>query len=289
MMEWLGPMLLGPAKHLRRLVREPEYRAFCALDAALGRAPRFQERRVRVDGLDLVVPDAASFLISFREIFVERTLDFQWGGEEPRILDLGANIGLSVIAFKRAHPRARVTALEPDPRLFEILKRNVHGNGFTDVTLIRGAAWHEAARIPFVPDGADGGRVITRSAGAVERGPAGVQPRAEGSPQALEVEAVSLPELLRRETFDYVKMDIEGAERTVVPACAGLLGGVARIFVEYHGSANERPALASVLRTLEEAAFRIQVHTVRSARHPFFANGAGADFDLILHIYGSRA
>ncbi len=276
MREWFGPLIEAPAKHLLRLARDREYRTFCGLDAALGGAPRFQERRARVGGLRLVIPDAASFLISYREIFVERTLDFQWLGEEPRILDLGANIGLSVLAFKRAYPRARITALEPDPRLFDVLKRNVHGNGFSDVTLIQKAAWSEATKLPFVPDGADGGRALPRNSESTV------------TMKVTEVEALSLPDLLREQSFDYVKMDIEGAERTVVPACAGLLGKVSRVFVEYHGYPNEKPALASVAGPLEDAGFQIQIHTVRSAPHPFLEDGPGHDCHLILHIYGTR-
>src|ERR1700675_3524001 len=105
------------------------------------------------------------------------------------------------------------------------------------------------------PTGADGGRTLAPGPGSAEAG------------SALEVEAIDIPELLRRETYDFVKMDIEGAERAVIPASAGALGNVSHIFVEYHGNSSEKPALASVVGPLEEAGFRIQVHTVRSPDH----------------------
>jgi FkbM family methyltransferase len=292
MMEWLGPLVLGPAKHAIRLARDPEYRTYCRLEASLGRSPRRRECRARAHGWNLAIPDAASFLISYREIFVDRTLAFPWSGAEPRILDLGSNIGLSVLAFKHAYPRARVTALEPDPRLFEVLRRNVHGNGFTDVELVPKAAWHEAARLPFFPDGADGGRAVATGVGSAAPGSAVAGGAvAGGAPGigALEVDAIDVPALLRQEPFDFVKMDIEGAERAVIPASAGALGNVSFIFVEYHGISTERPALASVVGPLEEAGFRIQVHTVRSPAHPFLEADMTRDYNLILHIYGSRA
>jgi hypothetical protein len=106
---------------------------------------------------------------------------------------------------------------------------------------------------------------------------------------ALEVDAIDVPALLRKEPFDFVKMDIEGAERAVIPASAGALGNVSFIFVEYHGISNEKPALASVVGPLEQAGFRIQVHTVRSPAHPFLEADTSRDYNLILHIYGSRA
>lgn len=286
MIEWLGPLVQGPAKHLLRIARDRDYRSYCSLDARLRNVPRRQECRARVDGWNLTIPDAASFLSSYREIFVERTLDFPPDKDEPRILDLGANIGLSVLAYKRCHPRARVTALEPDPSLFQILTQNVHGNGFTDVTLIPKAAWREEARLPFAPDGADGGRAILGPSLGADSNTRRVD--MEPNARRLDVEALGLPELLKREAFDYIKMDIEGAERVVLPACAGLLGGVSRMFVEYHGTAHEASALGSVLAPLEEAGFHIQVQTVRSARHPFLDGESGSGFDLILHIYATR-
>jgi len=283
MTEWLGPLVLGPAKHLIRLARDPEYRTFCRLEASLGRMPRFRETRARVHGLELAIPDPASFLISYREMFVERTLAFPWLGGEPRILDLGSNIGLSVLAFKRAFPRARVTALEPDPRLFGVLTRNVHGNGFTDVTLLQKAAWREATQLRFLPDGADGGRTLDPDTMPAP----GLEPAHPG--RELEVDAIDIPALLREEPYDFVKIDIEGAERAVIPASASALGKVSYIFVEYHAISTEPPALASVIGPLEQAGFKIQVHTVRSPEHPFLPGDAPRDYDLILHIYGSRA
>lgn len=37
--------------------------------------------------------------------------------EAPRIIDGGANIGLSVIYFKQLFPRSRTTAFEPDAKI----------------------------------------------------------------------------------------------------------------------------------------------------------------------------
>ena len=41
------------------------------------------------------------------------------------ILDLGSHIGVSILAFRVANPEARIVGLEPDPRSFERLRRNV--------------------------------------------------------------------------------------------------------------------------------------------------------------------
>ena len=276
MIEWLGPLVQGPAKHLLRLARDRDYRSYCSLDAKPG---EFPDAKNAARGGRMESRDSRRGVVS---VLVSGDLR-------------GAHARLSAGQGRALHPgprrqhraqRARVQAASParprhSPRAgsepVQILTQNVHGNGFTDVTLIPKAAWREDARLPFAPDGADGGRAIL-----------GPSLGADPSARRLDVEAIGLPELLRREAFDYIKMDIEGAERVVLPACAGLLGGVSRMFVEYHGAAHETSALGSVLAPLEEAGFHIQVQTVRSARHPFLDGESGPGFDLILHIYATR-
>ena len=155
------PLFAEPAKHLWRLARDPDYRAWRDLERRLGRAPRRETRRIEVRGLRLEVPDAASFLGAFREIFVDRSLAFPSWGTPPRILDLGANIGLSVLAFLRDHPEADITALEPDPAIFRVLERNVRENGGARVRLLQCAAWSRDGVIRFRSDGADGGHAVS--------------------------------------------------------------------------------------------------------------------------------
>jgi predicted O-methyltransferase YrrM len=43
---------------------------------------------------------------------------------KPLILDCGANVGVSVLYFKRLYPDAEIIAFEPDEDVFAILKQN---------------------------------------------------------------------------------------------------------------------------------------------------------------------
>jgi len=263
------PMVSGPARHVQRLAADPEYRTLARLESALGRLPRATPCRARVHGWNLEIPDAASFLSSYREIFVDRRHAFPWPGPAPpRILDLGANIGLSVLFFKHLHPRARILALEADPGMFRILERNLRGNGFDDVERIARAAWNADTRLPFAPDGADGGRV------------------ALSGPAPLEVAAVDLGALLRGRDFDFVKVDVEGAEDVVLPACRETLQRARYLAVEYHSIPGRRQSLADLLRLMEECGFRVHVHSVISSPTPFVEVRPHAGFDLQLHLFG---
>ena len=268
----LRPLIAAPARHVVRLLRDPEYRTLARLEATLGGRPRFRPGRARAHGLELAFPDAASFLSSYREIFVEGLYAFPWPERPLRVLDLGANIGLSVLSFKRAHPGAQIVALEADPGIFAYLERNVRANGLGGVELLQRAAWDRDTRIAFRPDGADGGRAVA----------------ADGGPGGAEVEAIDIAAFVARRPFDVIKMDIEGAEDRVVPALRPVLGGVRFLMLEYHSVAGQPQSLATLLRILEECGFRVHAHSVVSSPRPFVELREHDGYDLILHLFAWR-
>jgi FkbM family methyltransferase len=268
----IAPLLREPAVHLYNL-RQEAYRNLALLGTRLSGAPRRSERKVSVHGWDLVVPDAASFLSTYRELFVNGIYSFESADPAPRILDLGANIGLSVLFFKRQHPAARIVAFEADPEIFSYLERNVRANGLQDVELINAAAWVADTTLRFLPDGADGGRVA---------GPG------QGGAQATEVKAVNLSAFLNGRSFDFLKMDVEGAENQLLPAIRHHLRAVPRLFVEYHSRVGEKQELAGLLSLLSAEGFRVHLHSPHPSRAPFLGVAPVAGFDLLLNVFAWR-
>lgn len=57
------------------------------------------------------------------------------GKERPLIVDVGANIGASLLQFKLAKPNARIYCFEPSPRYFSCLQQTVEASGWRDVTV----------------------------------------------------------------------------------------------------------------------------------------------------------
>lgn len=264
----IKPFFYEPAKHLYKLLCDPEYLSWCVLDAKLRNIHRFKEAKVKVYGWDILFPDSASFLSAYKEIYVKRIYDFNFPSSKPKILDLGANIGLSVLFFKKIYPEAQVTAFEADPRIFRYLETNVHGNGFKDVELVNKAVWHENCTLRFYPDGADGGHVSD-----------------VGEGKTVEIEAINIGEFLRDREFDFLKMDIEGAEETVLPVCQKYLSGFKYIFVEYHSKVTQKQKLAEILGLMTEKEFRISIHPVMFNPKPFTATHLASGFDLQLNIF----
>ena len=268
MINFLKPIYYDPAKHLYKIISDDEYRKYWLLEARLRNIPRFKECRAKVHGWELMIPDSASFLSTYKSIFTDRVYAFKFSGEEPRILDLGANIGLSVLFFKKLYPKSHITAFEADPKIFGYLTRNVHGNGFSDVRLINKAAWHENTTLKFRAEGADGGRAAYA-----------------GDINLIDIEALDINQFLKDHQFDFLKMDIEGAEEFVLPACKDHLKSFQYVFLEYHSKLGRKQCLDRIIGLLAEAGFRIHIHTVSCSPSPFVEIRLNEGFDLELNIF----
>lgn len=269
MLRLFRPIYYEPARHIYNIITNSDYRKYWFLESKLRKIPRFTDCRAKVYGWTLFIPDSASFLSNYKEIFVEKIYAFSFKSSTPRILDLGANIGLSVLFFKQLYPNAQITALEADPKIFEYLKRNVHGNGYTDVQLVNKAAWYENTTLKFSSEGADGGRVAL-----------------SGDENIIEIDAINIAEFLKNKQFDFLKMDIEGAEEYVLPACKDYLPHIKFVFVEYHSKVGQKQRLDRIISTLADAGFRIHIHSVMHSPSPFVEIKTNSGFDLQLNIFG---
>ena len=184
----IRPIIAEPLKHIQKMLIEPEYFTYSKLRSKLGKRPRYQDCQVKVNSWNLLIPDAASFLPSYKEIFVDRIYQFRSESTAPKILDIGANIGLSVLFFKHLYPQAEITAYEADPKIFNYLQRNVFENSYHDVELVNKAVWHENTVLNFVSEGADAGHVSVGDRSKVD----------------LEIPAVDLAEILEGNKFEFI-------------------------------------------------------------------------------------
>lgn len=158
------------------------------------------------------------------EILGYRIYAFQTEAKRPFIIDLGANIGMSILFFKKMFPESRILAFEPDALNFEILSENVRANGWKDVELHNVALAGVEGEIDFFTDPA--GNASLESGVYARHLPGAIKQR---------VKAVSLSAFVK-EPVDFMKMDIEGSEEPVLQelAASGVLGNIKRMAVEYH-------------------------------------------------------
>jgi FkbM family methyltransferase len=263
--------------HQYRKLRYPQYReriAYQRQKLAILSHPRYQSGTTDILGPALKFTDSASCHFIYQEVFEKEIYKFTTQNERPYILDAGANIGLSVIYFKRLFPGARIVAFEPDADVFKVLSENVAAFGLNDVTLICKALWNKETTLEFHREGADAGRVAVRSI---------------DEKQLVQVSATRLDSYIRDERVDLLKVDIEGAETAVLSDCAGLLKNVDRIFVEYHSFVNQSQTLAELLSILQGAGFRLHVNSPGfHSESPFVNLKSYIGMDMQLNIYGWR-
>lgn len=200
------------------------------------------------------------------------------GGATLSVLDAGANAGLAARLFANAFgPLTRVVAVEANHENFLMLRMNSRGLRIEPVhaalwcredTLITGGggAGREWAFTVTVPRGDGAGDDRSRATAAGARA----------------VRALTVPALLRAHglaRFDFVKMDVEGAEHAVLApraapgpagaACAAAsaspwLGEVRYIFVETHerfgGVRGARNASIAALRAAGHEVLAVDAH-----------------------------
>ena len=261
----------GPIAHLLNLLKDSDYRRWSFLETKYRLYPRYKKFNVKDANLTLTVPDSHSFLAAYKVIFRDKAYQFKSTNIKPYIIDIGSNIGLSVLFFKKIYPEAAIIAIESDPTIFQYLQSNVHGNGFTDVTLINKAAWHENTVLQFSVEGADAGRIAYN-----------------GDENLISVQALDISSLLGNTPVDLLKIDIEGAEKNVLEACREKLSNVHNMIVEYHSKTGEEQQLDTILAILREAGFRVHIHAIRPSPVPLIKIKTQYGFDQQLNIFAWR-
>jgi FkbM family methyltransferase len=232
--------------------------------------PRYTPGRTTLFGRPIEYVDSSSYFFLHEEIFEQEVYAFKTASANPLIIDGGANIGLSVIYFKRLFPAARVVAFEADPIVGEVLKRNLATQEIHDVEVRHEALWTCDTELTFQREGADGGRIGLPSESTVR------------------VPAVALSRYLD-EPVHFLKLDIEGAEYEVLESCRDRLGMVDKAFIEYHSKAGEPQQLSELLGLLKDTGFRCYVTapSVFSPR-PFIKTRTYNGFDMVVNIYAIR-
>jgi FkbM family methyltransferase len=267
-MYWLRYLLKEPFHALST----PANREMMKLLLKYGDKPRHLTTEVAFNNLKLTVPDVMSFLWQYKEIFADEFYHFDAATSEPVIFDCGANVGMSILFFKKLYPAARITAFEAEPEIASLLRKNLEQNNIRDINIVAKAVWKDDHGILFGSESADSSSIYSTS-------------------EKKRIASVRLKEcLLREDHIDFLKIDIEGAENEVLEDCRYTLGHVQNLFVEFHSYIGHTQQLANVIRIFEESGFRYFIDTNQHRLRPFTNRRyRGNDvMDLQLNIFGWR-
>jgi FkbM family methyltransferase len=188
-----------------------------------------------------------------------------------RIVDIGAGRGEDVFAFSRAvGPEGKVWAIEPHPVSFAALRKFIELNRITNVTALNYACVEHPAELQIET-------LPVWESNFVRPG--------EASEASHPVAGVRFDDLCDREgidRIDFLKMNIEGAERFALPGCRGALARARFACVAAHdfraarGEGEEFRTLEFVREFLSAAGFRL---TTRDQDPRYY---------VPYHVHGSR-
>jgi FkbM family methyltransferase len=150
--------------------------------------------------------DAQMLLEAFRDHVHEPPREVKARGIR-HIVDLGANIGVTVAHNARLFPESRIVAVELDPGNAALCRRHVAHLG-DRVTVLQGAVWTEDGEVPYVHElGNEYGFYVSDEQNGTHTAP------------AFSIETI-LSHLPSDARVDWMKMDVEGVEAKILSGAA---------------------------------------------------------------------
>lgn len=171
---------------------------------------------------------------------------------EPLIIDCGANIGVSVLEWKTRWPLSRIICFEPDPDAFRLLTLNMERNDIPGVKCFHAALADFDGKTLLFGDmghGADArGNSIHASWGDRE------------SSDSVEVACCRLSPYLAKQEVSFLKIDIEGAEESVLRESFSQLHKVDALYVEVHETDEmmDQNSSERIEKMLSDASFQLE-------------------------------
>lgn len=214
------------------------------------------------------VSDFISVAYQIKEYFGAERMQFTSTSKQPVIIDCGANVGVSIMYFKKLFPESTMIAFEPDPQICALLKKNIEVNNVKNVAIHELAVWKNNEGIEFGVEGADGGSIFLDGKKVV-------------------IKTKRLKEVLTSfSEVDFLKLDIEGAELEVLKDCSEELKRVKNLFVEYHSFISNKQELNTLLEILTNNGFRYYIHSIGGqAEKPYVGINSYNGMDMQLDIY----
>lgn len=177
-----------------------------------------------------------------QEIFTQDLYYFESENPTPVIIDAGAYIGLSTLYFKYLFPAAQIIAIEPNPSAVQILETNIFENQISGVTIIQAAL--SDSQLPTTLH-RDANPEKWHSAASIHKGAwTGTQ-----KSEIIETKAHLLSEFITQ-PIDFLKLDIEGAEQSVLKASQESLSLIKEMHIEFHPHTSQK--LETIMQILEE-------------------------------------
>lgn len=193
--------------------------------------------QVRFDSIDRVRS-------LFKELFVEQPYYFKTSNTEPKIIDCGSHIGVSIVFFKMLYPNAKIIGFEPNKYAYKLLEKTLDLNKLSDITIHNKALMNYDGEVDIFINQSNKRDVATST----------IEERVTNGTKYT-VQSTKLSHYIN-DTIDFIKIDIEGAELVVLEELEKKqkLKYIKQMTIEYHHHIDEHKDDLSILLTLLENA-----------------------------------
>lgn len=214
------------------------------------------------------------FKIAFHEIFIKQEYkNFKTDKNSPLIFDCGENVGLATMYFKQFYPNSTIIAFEPDEEIFTLLKKNILQNNLDNVNIFNIALSDSKGTKEFFFD--ENRKTSNIGTGSLIK---------ERSPKNRKnVESGILSEYIDNKKVDLVKIDIEGAEYSVIKELSSTaqLKNIKELIIEYHHKiGTEKSKLSEFLHIFELNDFEYQIKSNFKGKNEFQ--------DILIYFYNNK-
>ncbi|HQQ96780.1 MAG TPA: FkbM family methyltransferase [Cyclobacteriaceae bacterium] len=147
---------------------------------------------------------------------------YKFLGESPVILDLGVNIGLTIVDLKTEYPDSVIYGYEMDLENYKLALKNT--KNLNKVSVSNCAVWGSSGKVSYSKSGNHDAYHLDA-----------VNPLQGNCVVA--VEAISINDIVKKNNLniiDYIKMDVEGAEQNILEANTEWLEITKQIKIEVH-------------------------------------------------------
>lgn len=198
-----------------------------------------------------------SFIPLFKHIFLDRDYELpKYYHGNLKILDIGANVGMSTWFYKSLNPECEIDAIEADPEIFKDLQNNL--NTIENCRLHNFAVWDNDGSVQFSQTGKLGGKIKYRTDSLNKKD--------------IEIPAVDLSKWLKDKTYDVIKIDIEGAEKTILPHAFEEISRAKIIIFEWHVEQGVNTKLHDILKAFSEKGFNYYIRAEDRIHNPLIAD-----------------
>ncbi len=235
-------------------------------------------RGARVFGFELYYENPDLLRHHVREIFLNYSYLFPVKKERPVILDIGSNIGISVLFYKRVYPDSLIYCFEPDPDTFLFLKKNIESNNLKDVFCFNaGLSDFIGEADLYVPFWSCGSASLLYEKIRIEKHFAGgCHELPEVSTITKKVKIIKGSDFIRDNRINHIdilKIDAEGSESRIIRDLSSMLDIFNYIVMEFHYAEgfSHINALSDVISLFEKSGFFISVKPTWIASKPVVA------------------